>query len=150
MDFIAQLSVFAHAIWQILTNPAMVALLLGSSFLGIIFGALPGLTATLGVALLTTLTYSMDLQTALISLIAMYVGAVYGGSYPAILINIPGTAAGAATGARASAPGTPPDQSSTPRRPTPDGPPPAPGQSPSGQAQSGSLWSDPTRSNDRT
>ena len=97
MDFIAQLSVFAHAIWQILTNPAMVALLLGSSFLGIIFGALPGLTATLGVALLTTLTYSMDLQTALISLIAMYVGAVYGGSYPAILINIPGTAAGAAT-----------------------------------------------------
>ncbi len=74
-----------------------ILLLLGASFLGIIFGALPGLTATLGVALLTTLTYSMDLETALIALISMYVGAVYGGSYPSILINIPGTAAAAAT-----------------------------------------------------
>ena len=62
----------------------------------------------------------------------------------------PATATGATTGARAPAPGTPPDQSSTPRRPSPDGPPPAPGQARTGTGQSGSLWSDPTRSNDRT
>jgi putative tricarboxylic transport membrane protein len=97
MGFLSDLAVFGQTIWQMLTDPWTVLLLFGSSFLGIIFGAMPGLTATLGVALLTTLTYSMNLETALVSLIAMYVGAVYGGSYPSILINIPGTAAGAAT-----------------------------------------------------
>ncbi len=97
MAFFTNLGTFFQTIGGMLTDPYTVLLLLGSSFLGIIFGALPGLTATLGVALLTTLTYSMDLQTALIALISMYVGAVYGGSYPSILINIPGTAAAAAT-----------------------------------------------------
>ena len=97
MDFLSNLGTFISISWSMLSDPYIIALLLGSSFLGIVFGALPGLTATLGVALLTTLTYSMDLQTALIALISMYVGAVYGGSYPSILINIPGTAAAAAT-----------------------------------------------------
>ncbi len=97
MNFLSDLVVFAQTILDLVSDPVTVALLMGSSFLGIVFGALPGLTATLGVALLTTLTYSMNLETALISLISMYVGAVYGGSYPSILINIPGTAASAAT-----------------------------------------------------
>ncbi len=97
MVFLSNLGTFFHTMWGMITDPYIIVLLLGSSFLGIVFGALPGLTATLGVALLTTLTYSMDLQTALIALISMYVGAVYGGSYPSILINIPGTAAAAAT-----------------------------------------------------
>ncbi len=70
---------------------------MGASLLGIVFGALPGLTATLGVGLLATLTYGFGYQTALIALIALYVGAIYGGSYPAILLNIPGTAASAAS-----------------------------------------------------
>ncbi len=65
--------------------------------MGIIFGAMPGLTATLGVALLTTLTYGMNFDTSFVVLYAVYVGAVYGGSYASILINIPGTAAAAAT-----------------------------------------------------
>jgi putative tricarboxylic transport membrane protein len=78
-------------------NPIGVMLLFGSVFLGIIFGAMPGLTATLGVALLTTLTYGMRAETAMIALLGIYVGGVYGGSYSSILINIPGTAAAAAT-----------------------------------------------------
>ncbi len=90
-------AVFFGALVQLVSSPANLVILLGSSFLGIIFGALPGLTATLGVALLTTLTYGMPVETALLALLAMYVGAIYGGSYPAILINIPGTAAAAAT-----------------------------------------------------
>lgn len=97
MDFLSNLGTFTQTVGYMVADPATLLLLFGASFLGIVFGALPGLTATLGVALLTTLTYSMDLQTALIALIAMYVGAVYGGSYPSILINIPGTAAAAAT-----------------------------------------------------
>jgi len=58
---------------------------------------MPGLTATLGVALLATLTYGMDTGTSMVALLAIYVGAIYGGSYASILINIPGTAAAAAT-----------------------------------------------------
>jgi putative tricarboxylic transport membrane protein len=65
--------------------------------LGIIFGAMPGLTSTLGVALLTALTYGMDTSLAMVCLLSIYVGGTYGGSYASILINIPGTAAAAAT-----------------------------------------------------
>jgi len=65
--------------------------------LGIIIGMLPGLTATMGVALLTTLTFKMAANDAILILICMYVGAIYGGSRSAILLNIPGTPANAAT-----------------------------------------------------
>ena len=64
---------------------------------GITVGALPGLTATLGVALLTTLTFHMPAERAILVLVCMYVGAIYGGSRSAILLNIPGTPASAAT-----------------------------------------------------
>ena len=68
-----------------------------STLLGIVVGSLPGLTATMGVALMTTLTYSLDSNAAILVLICMYVGAIYGGSRSAILLNIPGTPASAAT-----------------------------------------------------
>ena len=68
-----------------------------ATLLGIFVGSLPGLTATMGVALLTTLTYQMDRDAAILVLICMYVGAIYGGSRSAILLNIPGTPASAAT-----------------------------------------------------
>jgi len=97
MDIMSSFSVFGGTLLSLLSSPTNLLLLLGASFAGIIFGALPGLTATLGVALLTTLTYGMDVNTALVALLGLYVGAIYGGSYPAILINIPGTAAAAAT-----------------------------------------------------
>ncbi|MXU66220.1 tripartite tricarboxylate transporter permease [Oceanomicrobium pacificus] len=68
-----------------------------ATLLGIFVGSLPGLTATMGVALLTTLTYTMDRDSAILVLLCMYVGAIYGGSRSAILLNIPGTPASAAT-----------------------------------------------------
>jgi putative tricarboxylic transport membrane protein len=68
-----------------------------ATLLGIAVGALPGLTATMGVALLTTLTYTLERDVAILVLICMYVGAIYGGSRSAILLNIPGTPASAAT-----------------------------------------------------
>jgi putative tricarboxylic transport membrane protein len=68
-----------------------------ATLLGIVVGALPGLTATLGVALMTTLTFKMAAGDAILILICMYVGAIYGGSRSAILLNIPGTPANAAT-----------------------------------------------------
>lgn len=92
-----QLTSFFSILFDLISSPSNLLILFGSSLLGILFGCMPGLTATLGVALLTTLTYNLDASSALISLLAMYVGAIYGGSYPAILINIPGTPAAAAT-----------------------------------------------------
>ncbi|WP_040622572.1 tripartite tricarboxylate transporter permease, partial [Rhodovulum sp. PH10] len=68
-----------------------------ATLVGIVIGALPGLTATMGVALLTTLTYKMDPNQAILVLISCYVGSIYGGSRSAILLNIPGTPANAAT-----------------------------------------------------
>lgn len=97
MGGLAELGAFGGAIVSILASPQNWIVLFGASLLGIVFGALPGLTATLGVGLLATLTYGLGYQTALIALLAMYVGAIYGGSYPAILLNIPGTAASAAS-----------------------------------------------------
>jgi putative tricarboxylic transport membrane protein len=94
--FSGQLSLFAVKLIELLT-PTNLLVLFASTILGIVFGAMPGLTATLGVALLTTLTYGIDHDTAFIALLSIYVGAVYGGSYSAILLNIPGTSAAAAT-----------------------------------------------------
>jgi len=71
--------------------------ILWSTELGIIIGMLPGLTATMGVALLTTLTYTMQANDAILILICMYIGSIYGGSRSAILLNIPGTPASAST-----------------------------------------------------
>ncbi|MCB1331608.1 MAG: tripartite tricarboxylate transporter permease [Maritimibacter sp.] len=79
------------------TQPIMLFHVAWATLLGIFIGSLPGLTATMGVALLTTLTYSMDRDAAILVLICMYVGAIYGGSRSAILLNIPGTPASAAT-----------------------------------------------------
>jgi putative tricarboxylic transport membrane protein len=78
-------------------SPLLLFQLTGSMVLGIIFGALPGLTATMGVALLTSLTYGLDTYNALAILIACFIGGIYGGSRSAILVNIPGTPAAAAT-----------------------------------------------------
>ncbi len=64
---------------------------------GIIFGALPGLTATMGVALFLPFTFGMDPISAFALLLGIYVGGIYGGSITAILIRTPGTPAAAAT-----------------------------------------------------
>jgi putative tricarboxylic transport membrane protein len=65
--------------------------------LGIIVGMLPGLTATMGIALMTTLTFKLPPNNAVLILVCMYIGAIYGGGRSAILLNIPGTPANAAT-----------------------------------------------------
>lgn len=74
-----------------------ILLFFSCSLAGIIFGCLPGLTASIGIALLTGFTYGVDTDTALIMLMSIYVGAIYGGSISAVLIGIPGTGSAAAT-----------------------------------------------------
>lgn len=65
--------------------------------LGIVVGAIPGLTSDLGIILCIPLTYGMEPTTAILMLLAIYCGGTYGGSITAILINTPGTSANAAT-----------------------------------------------------
>ncbi|MDP3388296.1 MAG: tripartite tricarboxylate transporter permease [Eubacteriales bacterium] len=65
--------------------------------IGIIFGAIPGLTTTMAIALFLPFTFGMEAIPAFALLLGLYCGGVYGGSITAILINTPGTPAAAAT-----------------------------------------------------
>ena len=88
---------FGHA-WLGLHEPDVArATSWASRCVGIIIGSLPGLSATMGIALMTTLTIKLPSNQALLVLICTYVGAIYGGSRTAILLNIPGTPANAAS-----------------------------------------------------
>lgn len=64
---------------------------------GIIIGALPGLGSTMGIALLIPISYNMEPTAALVMLTSLYTSAVFGGSFTAIMLHTPGTAASAAT-----------------------------------------------------
>jgi putative tricarboxylic transport membrane protein len=86
---------FGHSIASFAT-PASLFYVAASSLIGLVIGALPGLTATMGLTLMTTMTLKLPSSQALLILICTYVGAIYGGSRSAILLNIPGTPASAA------------------------------------------------------
>jgi putative tricarboxylic transport membrane protein len=58
--------------------------------MGILVGAMPGIGSLLGCALLLPLTFKMNATSAIIMLAAIYYGNMYGGSFSAILLNIPG------------------------------------------------------------
>ncbi|MBK0327854.1 tripartite tricarboxylate transporter permease [Rhodobacteraceae bacterium F11138] len=72
-------------------TPLNILLALGGVAAGTIIGSVPGLTATMAVAVLVPLTFGMPPESALILLGAIYTGAIYGGAYAAILLNTPGT-----------------------------------------------------------
>ena len=76
---------------------APLAAIVGGIVLGIMVGAMPGLSPSMGVALLVPFTYGMSPMVALILLVAIYIGASYGGSITAITINAPGTGSAVVT-----------------------------------------------------
>ncbi|MFO7153171.1 MAG: tripartite tricarboxylate transporter permease [Bacillota bacterium] len=78
-------------------RPDIFLLLLLGVWGGIAIGSLPGLTATMGVALLLPLTFGMEPEAGMLLLLGIYIGAIYGGSISAILLRTPGTPAAAAT-----------------------------------------------------
>ena len=80
-----------------LCSPMNLFVLFAGMVVGITIGAMPGLTATMGVALALPLTFAMDPVTSLVLLISIYCGGIYGGSVTAILMKTPGTPAAAAT-----------------------------------------------------
>ena len=59
--------------------------------LGILWGAMPGLSTTMAMTLLIGLTVGMSQTTAIMFMLGVYTGSVFGGAISAVLINIPGT-----------------------------------------------------------
>ncbi len=90
------LEAFASAL-DLLFKPLPLAMLFTGVTGGIIVGALPGLTATMGVALLVPFSFGLPPVPGIIMLLGLYAGAIYGGSVSAILIRTPGTPSAAAT-----------------------------------------------------
>ncbi len=64
---------------------------IAGTFLGLVFGSLPGLTATMAVSLLIPLTFTFPPVSAIGMMVGSYIGGIAGGAVSAILLNIPGT-----------------------------------------------------------
>ncbi|WP_336346216.1 tripartite tricarboxylate transporter permease [Halalkalicoccus ordinarius] len=90
------LSSVGQGLQLVLSWPTIGFVILGV-LLGIFIGSLPGLGPDLGMAVMLPLTLPLEGLDAIILLVGIYSGALYGGSISAILINVPGTAASAAT-----------------------------------------------------
>ncbi|MBQ9422812.1 MAG: tripartite tricarboxylate transporter permease, partial [Pyramidobacter sp.] len=73
------------------------AAMFGGTALGLFVGAMPGLSATMAIALLVPVTFALTPETGITMLASLYMGSMYGGSIAAILIRTPGTPAAAAT-----------------------------------------------------
>ena len=78
-------------------NPGMFLMVCVAIILGTIFGALPGVSATMAVALGLTFTYTMEPIPAIVFLVAIYCSSITGGSITAILFKIPGVPSSAPT-----------------------------------------------------
>ncbi|WP_344071306.1 tripartite tricarboxylate transporter permease, partial [Prauserella alba] len=80
-----------------LLSPMTFLLVTFGVLVGIVFGSIPGLTATMAVAVFLPLTFAMDLSEGLALLIGLYVGGISGGMVPAALLKLPGTPSSVAT-----------------------------------------------------
>ena len=81
----------------LLMQPTTLLIVLMASLLGIILGAIPGLSGGLGVALLLPVTFGMDPSVGLAMLVSIWVGGVSGGMIGSILLGIPGSPSSIAT-----------------------------------------------------
>lgn len=80
-----------------LCTPWNLFVLLAGTLVGLIIGALPGLTGNMAIALMVPITFGMDAITGLTLLTAIYCSSIFGGSISAILLGIPGTISSFAT-----------------------------------------------------
>lgn len=78
-------------------DPVLIITMMLAILGGLMIGAIPGLSATMGVAILVPLTFKLPAEQGLFILVAIFISAVQGGSVPAVLINTPGTPASAVT-----------------------------------------------------
>lgn len=90
-------SVIMQGAISVVSDPITLFFILMGVFVGIIFGAVPGLTATIAIIMFLPVTYTMTPIQGMSTLIALYVGGISGGLVAAILLNIPGTPSSIAT-----------------------------------------------------
>lgn len=81
---------------QVFFDPHVWLIVVGSAIYGIFLGAMPGLTATMGVALFVPITYWMEPLPALAAIVTMVACAIFAGDLPTTLMRVPGTPASAA------------------------------------------------------
>ena len=90
------MSQFFTAVQNVFGDPHVVIVVFLSAFFGVFVGSIPGLTATMAVALLVPITYWLDPITALAAVVSMVACAIFAGDIPNTLLRIPGTPASAA------------------------------------------------------
>lgn len=83
--------------FALIFEPVALTLIVVGVLVGLTMGSLPGMTATMTVAVLVSFTFGMDPAQGMMLLLGIYGGALYAGSIPAILIRTPGTPSAAAT-----------------------------------------------------
>ncbi|MGF6907387.1 tripartite tricarboxylate transporter permease [Fusobacterium sp. PH5-44] len=93
MDWSLLLSSYGN----VLLDPKVILMIFLGAIGGVLIGSIPGLTSTMGIALLIPFTYGMELLPSIGLLLGIFCGGMYGGSIAAILIRTPGTPAAAAT-----------------------------------------------------
>lgn len=84
------------AIRQVFLDPQVIAIVVTAAFFGVFLGAMPGLTATMGVALFIPMTYWLEPVPALAAIVTLVACAIFAGDIPTTLVRIPGTPASAA------------------------------------------------------
>lgn len=82
---------------QLLADPFVLLMMMVGVFLGISLGAIPGLTGTLGIAVMLPIAFTMNPLAGMIFLLAIYTGSMFGSAITAILVNTPGSPAAIAT-----------------------------------------------------
>lgn len=82
---------------EVVFTPATFLLIFFGTIIGVIFGALPGVSSSMAVVLAMTFTYALDPVTSIVFLVAVYCAAITGGGITAILFKIPGTPSSAPT-----------------------------------------------------
>jgi putative tricarboxylic transport membrane protein len=80
-----------------LFQPMTFLFLVAGFLLGLFFGAIPGLTATLAIAILLPFTFGMEVTQALVMVMGIYMAGIYAGSITGITVNIPGAPSGVMT-----------------------------------------------------
>lgn len=88
---------FMQGLMSVVGNPLCLVLVFVATGVGIIFGAIPGLTATIAIAMMLPMTFSMETTTGIATLVALYIGGISGGLISSILLNMPGTPSSIAT-----------------------------------------------------
>lgn len=90
------MSSILNALQNVFGDPTVIMIVLLSAFFGVFVGAIPGLTATMAVALMVPITYWLDPIAALAAVVSMVACAIFAGDIPNTLLRIPGTPASAA------------------------------------------------------